>query len=73
MLIDWRITFRKVSKNLAYMVKMMKYLVRIISEHLLKATFLMFQTKTVEPFLVWKLKWGGGPWPPWPPKWLRPC
>ena len=27
----------------------------------------MFETETVGPFLVWKLKWGGGgAWPPAP-------
>ena len=33
---------------------------RIISEHLLKAIFLMFGMETVGPWLVWNLKWGLG-------------
>ena len=65
------------SKILAYIVKIVKVLVRIISEHLLKAIFLRFETETVGPCLVWKLKWVGrgrgqhgllGP-----PQYLRPC
>ena len=49
------------------MVKIVKFLVRIISEHLLKAIFLMFETETVRPCLVRNLKWGvgGGGEPPW--------
>ena len=27
----------------------------------------MFKLETVGPFLVRRLKWGGGAWPPWPP------
>ena len=34
---------------------------------------LMFETETVGPCLVWKLKWGGGgDWPPWPPRGYAP-
>ena len=32
----------------------------------------MFETETVGPCLVWKLKWGGGPWPSWPPSSYAP-
>ena len=53
------------------MVKIVKFLVRIISEHLLKAIFLMFETETAGPCLVWKLQWGGHGPPS--PQWLRPC
>ena len=49
------------------MVKIVKFLIRIIFEHLLKAMFLMFETETVGPCLVRNLKWGGGTRPPWPP------
>ena len=55
------------------MVKILKSLVRTISEHLLKAIFQMFETKTVAPCLVWKVNWGwrswggGGYGPPGPP------
>ena len=44
------------------MVKIVKFLVRIISEQLLKAIFLMFETETVGPCMV-----------PLAPQWLRPC
>ena len=46
------------------MVKIVKVLVRVNSKHLQKATFPMFETETVGPCLVWKLKWGlvGGAW-----------
>ena len=56
---------RKLSKIVADMVKIVKFLVQIISEHLLKVIFLMFETETVVPCLVWKLKWGchGSPGP----------
>ena len=37
-------------KTVAYMIKIVKFLVHIVSEHLLQATFLMFKTETV---------WGG--------------
>ena len=55
----------KLSKIVADMVKIVKFLVQIISEHLLKVIFLMFETETVVPCLVWKLKWGchGSPGP----------
>ena len=39
------------------MVKIVKYLVNVISENRLKAISLMFETETVGPFLVRKLKW----------------
>ena len=39
------------------MVKIVKFLVRIISEHLLKAMFLMFEMETVGPCLVQKRRW----------------
>ena len=42
------------------MVRIVKFLVRMISEHLLKAIFLMFEIETVGLCLIWKLKWGGG-------------
>ena len=42
------------------MVKIVKVLVRVNSKHLQKATFPMFETETVGPCLVWKLKWGLG-------------
>ena len=49
---------RKLPKIAAYiMIKIVKFLVRIISEHLLKAIFLTFETETVGPCLVQKLKW----------------
>ena len=51
-------------KIVAYMVKIVKFLVRIISEHLLKAIFLIFETETVGLCLVRKLKGGGGHVPP---------
>ena len=50
----------------------MKFLVRKISEHPQKAISLMFETETVGPCLIRKLKWGMGEHPPWPPQWLRP-
>ena len=53
-------------KTVAYMVKIVKFLVRIISEHSEKSVSLMFETETLEPCLVWKLKWGW-PWPLAPP------
>ena len=31
----------------------------------------MFETETIGPFLVWKLKWGG-PWLPFPPSGFVP-
>ena len=46
----------------------MKFLVRIISEHSVKAASLVFETETVGPCLVRKLKLGGhGPPGPLPP------
>ena len=33
----------------------------------------MFETKTVGPCYVWKLKWREGNMTPWLPQWLRPC
>ena len=42
------------------MVKIVKFLLRIISEHLLKAIFLMFEMETVGPCLVQKLRWSRG-------------
>ena len=33
----------------------------------------MFETETVGPCLVQKLKWEGGIIAPCPPQWLRPC
>ena len=44
---------------LVYTVKIVKFPVRIISEHLKKAISLMFETETVGPCLVRKLKWEG--------------
>ena len=49
----------------------MKYLVHIISENLLKAISLMFETETLGPFLVRKLKWEAMP-PPGPPSGYAP-
>ena len=33
----------------------------------------MFETESVGPFSVRKLKWRGGPWPPWPPSGYAPA
>ena len=53
-------------------VKIVKFLVRIYSEHSQKTISLMLELKTVGPFLVQKLKWGGhGPPGPQPQR-LRP-
>ena len=38
------------------MVKIVKFLVRVVSEHPLKVITLMFETETVGPCLVPKLK-----------------
>ena len=62
-------------KIVAYMVKIVKFLVCIISEHPKKAISLMFETETLGPCLVRKLKWGGMglyPHPSLPPQWLNP-
>ena len=42
------------------MVIIVKFLVCTISENLLKAMSLMFETDIFGPCLVWILKWGGG-------------
>ena len=49
------------------MVIIVKFLVCTISENLLKAMSLMFETDIFGPCLVWILKWGGGmvPLPLW--------
>ena len=46
-------------KIVAYAIKIVKFLVCIISEHPLKAISLIFETKTVGTSLVQKLKWKG--------------
>ena len=65
-------TRRKFSKNCAYKAKIVKFLVRIISEHPEKSTSLIFETETVGNCLVQELKWGEGAWPPNPAQWLDP-
>ena len=40
------------------MLKIVKFLICIISEHSLKLTSLVFETKTVGSCFVGKLKWG---------------
>ena len=47
-------------KIVAYAIKIMKFLVHIISAHTYVTMSLMFQTETVEPCLVQKLKWRYG-------------
>ena len=49
------------------MVKLVKFLVRIISEHPQKAISLMFETDIFGACLVWKLAPHGPPASPLPP------
>ena len=56
----------------AYKGKIVKFLVRILSEYPQKAIFLTFETVTVGPGLVRKLKWGGGHGPPGTPSGYAP-
>ena len=56
------------SKIVAYSVKIVKFLVSIISEHPQKAIFLVFEAETVGPCLVQKMKLGLIP-----PQWLCSC
>ena len=53
------------------MVKFVKFLVHINSEHPQKAMSLMFEIETVGPFLAQKLKWGDHATPT--PQRLCPC
>ena len=47
-------------KFVVYTVRIVKFLFHIISEHLQKAMSPMFETETIGPFLIRKLKWGAG-------------
>ena len=47
----------KLSKNYSIHGKIVKFLVRIISEHPLKVISLIFGTEIVGPCLVWKFQW----------------
>ena len=45
-----------------YTIKIVKFPVRVISEHPLKTISVMSETETVGPSLVQKLKWGARGW-----------
>ena len=60
-------------KIVADTMKIVKFLLHLISEYPYKGITLMLETETVGPCLVWKLKRGRGALLQWPTQWLRLC